>query len=246
MMTLIIPDVHLRYEHVDKILKHEAPDRAIFLGDHFDQFDDDEQQNKKAAQWIKDRQNTHPEDEWLWGNHDTSYAFSNRYTKCSGYDFHKDAAINSVLSRKEWDRFKFYTWLDDKTLLSHAGLHPYYLTRKDPKDSIKDWLAQEAKTAYMTMCNNGGHWMYGAGYARGGSQPKGGVNWLDWNQEFTPIKGLNQVVGHTVVRAPGYKEAEDSWNYNLDTCNSHYGVWNGKQLKVNYAPDEIREWRVKP
>jgi len=39
------------------------------------------------------------------------------------------------------------------------------------------------------------------GHARGGLEKIGGVTWLDWEREFEPIAGLNQVVGHTPTPA---------------------------------------------
>lgn len=238
MMTLLIPDVHLRHKSVEMIIKHEDPDKVIFMGDHFDQFGDNEADNRKAAMWIVTRMKAFPKDDWIWGNHDTSYGWTSRYTKCSGYDFHKDVAINNIMGRENWDRFKFHVWLDDKTLVSHAGLHPVHAC-KDRDVSLPDWLEQSEKFAIKALRNEQRHWMFAAGQARGGMEPKGGINWLDWNVEFEPIDGINQIVGHTVVREPSLKEGKDSWNYNLDTNGNHYGIWDGKKLKIVYARDEV-------
>lgn len=245
-MIALIPDIHLRHNQVDKILKWEEPDYSIFLGDHFDQFNDSADQNRKAAMWIKARQQTHPKDQWIWGNHDVSYAYDSFYTRCSGYTADKDLAINAILTRENWDKFQWYTLLGNNTLVSHAGLHEYFASRKKEEDSVVDWLKHEAKIATMSISAGGSHWMYRAGQARGGSQPFGGINWLDWNDEFNPIPGINQVVGHTVVHRPGYKEsAEGCWNHNLDTNSQHYGLWNGNSVVVKYAPDEISGWNTK-
>ena len=35
------------------------------------------------------------------------------------------------------------------------------------------------------------------GAGRGGRELVGGITWLDWWCEFTPVPGLNQIVGHT-------------------------------------------------
>ena len=47
--TIIIPDIHNDYFTAEKIIKKENPDKIIFLGDYFDDFDDT----------VKDSENTY-------------------------------------------------------------------------------------------------------------------------------------------------------------------------------------------
>ncbi len=46
--TIIISDIHNDYFTAEKIIKKENPDKIIFLGDYFDDFDDT----------VKDSENT--------------------------------------------------------------------------------------------------------------------------------------------------------------------------------------------
>jgi hypothetical protein len=51
------------------------------------------------------------------------------------------------------------------------------------------------------------------GRGRGGPARIGGLVWLDWNTEFTPIEGLNQIVGHSSGSEVRVKRGVNSINY---------------------------------
>ena len=57
---------------------------------------------------------------------------------------------------------------------------------------------------------------FGIGTARGGTLKKGGLLWQDWFEEFEPIEGLNQIVGHTHSERIHYKNTDNSINVNVD------------------------------
>ncbi len=254
-MPLIIPDIHLRFRLVDQILKHEQPEQAIFLGDHFDNFNDNPDINRQAALWIKSRMATHPNDIWLWGNHDLSYAFNSRFTSCSGYTHLKHTLINDVLRPTDWERFKFYHWLGDNWLISHAGLHPCYVIDETTihgyksLDAIKAYLIEEDKKAQEAIRRSEGHWFFCAGRARGGVLKKGGLTWCDFNHEFNSIPGVNQIFGHTNMYASakennwkntvGELHQPDSRNYCLDTQNMYYALWCNNEITLKFVPDEL-------
>ena len=40
MKTLIIPDIHTRFDVAESFIDKERPDNVVFLGDYFDTFDD--------------------------------------------------------------------------------------------------------------------------------------------------------------------------------------------------------------
>ena len=90
------------------------------------------------------------------------------------------------------------------------------------------------------------------------SLPVGGMTWLDWGR-FNPIKGLNQIVGHTILSEPSVRYLDktgkfqtgdlskwpqirkqagrfQSINWCLDTNNAHYGEIHQGQLSIHPLP----------
>jgi len=251
--TLILPDFHLRHILAQKIIDHEKANQIVFLGDFFDEYNDNPILNQQTALWIKNRQATHSEDIWLFGNHDISYAYVNRYTTCSGYSSKKAEAIKVVLTQENWDRFKFCVWVGPY-LCTHAGLHPSHISHI-AIENLPEYLDKEEQIALAAIRDYDPHWFYAAGYARGGSKAFGGILWLDFNSEFTATPGLNQIFGHTDVWgyiSPNIKKnygeliTKDSKNYCLDTHSMYYGVWNGDELAIKYVPDSVPNWKTPP
>ena len=246
MKTLIMGDVHLRHKKVQMIIDHAKCNNVLYLGDFWDQFGDTPIKNMETAIWVRNRMDDHPEDIWVWGNHDISYAHSSRYTMCSGHTEHKRQVITGILDNDHWDRFKFCHWLQpDNWLCTHAGLHPRYV--KKNKNNIRMFLDEEEKKAKQALYNKTHHWFWNAGHARGGFYDDGGVVWCDFREEFEPIPGLNQIFGHTCMNhvhphdppAIGEMHTKDSKNYNLDVCNLFYGIWDGKNLEIKSSIAEI-------
>ena len=61
--------------------------------------------------------------------------------------------------------------------------------------------------------------------------------WLDFNDEFEPVDGLNQIVGHTNQRTNGcaWVFADNSDNYCIDCFQNQYMVIENKAIKIkNY------------
>jgi hypothetical protein len=107
---------------------------------------------------------------------------------------------------------------------------------------------------------------FGCGRSRGGSFAKGGITWQDFDTDFVPIEGVNQIVGHTPhpqVQAQlllGNESDERaiscSWekyqqlnldepiksvNIALDTHRRHYAILQKGKLKIveNQYADEM-------
>lgn len=257
--TLIIPDVHLRIKLVSAIIKHEQCDKVIFLGDWFDQFGDSVEDNKYTADWLSEHVDN-PDYTFLRGNHDISYEFNNKVTRCSGYDYFKWVHIRDVMEKRirhgyansdsGWSRFKWHTWLGDNWLLSHAGLHPSHvpgeLLKEGNLKSLKGWLDVETHQATEYALKGRSHWVYAAGYARGGPYPFGGLVWNDFNSEFIPIKGINQLVGHTnqfYTRDMASKNINGSENHCIDYDNTFYAVWNGVEMIPKRIPENLEHLR---
>lgn len=209
MKYLIIPDVHNRIELVEKIIASVKPDKTIFLGDYFDDFHDTPDIARDVAKWFK--QSIYKKDRiHLCGNHDVHYWFEdNVKTRCSGYSEFKSMAISDIVTKKEWEKLKFFYILDNKWLLSHAGVHPSWVIPGSMASvvpsatltNIKDQLKYDSQRALKNLYSGGGHWFTDAGFSRSyTARNYGGLLWCDWSQEFMPIRGIHQIVGHTPER----------------------------------------------
>ncbi len=263
MKTLILSDVHTHIGKVDEILRREPCERCIIVGDFFDQFYDTPETNRATAEWLKPKLY---DDRFviLLGNHDfNNYSsWTNEPFWCSGYHAFKDIEINKVLNNDDWDRFKWYYVLDNTFLMTHAGLHRYHypdcLSSELPV--VKEWLDSEVKSAINHANNKEWHWIYSAGFSRGGSLQEGGTLWCDFTREFVPIRGLNQIVGHTpqiagakwcildekskekraqflfaskyMPKINDYHNKDLSINLCIDTKLSNYAVWDGTEIKI--------------
>jgi hypothetical protein len=216
--TLIIPDLHLRHELAEKIIKHVGADTILFLGDYWDDFGDTPEMIRATSEWFVWSVNQ-PNRIHLAGNHCMHYAYANREFQCSGYEQWKYFMINDIVSANDWGKMKFYHFLDDKWLLSHAGLHKFHLPEDIAKlhtdrpkfiESIKTYLDEEIIKGFRNQS-----WIFHAGFGRGGFQRVGGITWCDHNDEMYPVIGLNQIYGHSPQRY-----GDPSW-LNIDSPESN-------------------------
>ncbi len=176
---------------------------------------------------------------------------------CPGFTHEKAEVINEILdSGASWDRTKSFHW-DQDYLLSHAGIHQNLLHPIKGFD-LEDLTRLEEQSflrCYADMSTP----MFGCGYSRGGNYPCGGITWQDFDMDFIPIEGVNQIVGHTPHPNVKVKflldegeEAEEgviecfwdkylldyekapkkSLNFALDTHRQHYAVLEDGQVQV--------------
>jgi hypothetical protein len=245
MKTIIIPDIHNRFDFVELALSSPALlpyDNVVFLGDYFDDFDDTPEIAANSATWLK--QSLHkPNRIHLWGTHDLWYRFpDNHFIMASGNTEEKANAINHVLTNKDWNLIRPYYYNQD-FLVTHAGVHnhliDYYvinnkqvfdkyivdnnlqLSTQETIDLIIKPATDEALIDANDIISN--NW-FEAGFARWGMYKVGGITWLDWQKEFQPISGLNQIVGHSELLLPEQKSTYNSKNYCLDTKSEHIGI----------------------
>jgi hypothetical protein len=261
-LTLILPDIHHRIDIADKIIRAVGADVVICLGDYFDSFDETPQMVFETASWLTDfvKKDNHIA---ITGNHDIQYAYANRYFQCSGYAQWKYYHINDTVKSDTWDKLKHYHILDDMWLLTHAGLHSYFIP-KQIRDLVTDRpkmfveLSKFLDSEIVKGMRNES-WVFHAGHIRGGDQLYGGINWCD-SREFVPLKGLHQIIGHTVfdkIRwknicdnqnelktdykwSPSFEklnDLENSYNVCIDTGASHYATWNGTNMNIYWLGD---------
>jgi hypothetical protein len=256
MKILVIPDIHNKVSKASHIFSTETDyDKVIFLGDYFDGFGDSAIEAQKVSLWLKHHLNN-PKFVFLLGNHDVSYAFPNQHAPCSGYTDGKHEAIHSILTRHDWDKFKFF-WCAAGWLFSHAGLHKSYVPAdlKPTTNNIKEFLkAQSVEALHHLRHTNQEHWFYRYGDART-RHPRGcvgGLVWCDANEEFEAIENIPQIFGHTrqhvnfpkllgdthlnIIQNESVLNMEikpqDKFNVCLDTGLHHYGVITDGVLRI--------------
>lgn len=268
--TLIIPDLHLKWQLADKIIASVKHDEIIFLGDYFDDFDDTADMHRNMGQWLNESVKQ-PNRIHLWGNHDQHYGFPYKTFRCSGYKDWKYFCIRDTIKTSTWEKLKWYHFMDGKWLLAHGGLHKQNVPKEilELRNDRPQFIAKLSEfmdtNIRQGLGSKGGRsWIFDAGASRGGSQRIGGITWCDFEREFYPIRGINQIVGHTAqglgfpkwcildkkekISFPAlqyytpstdcFDDPDQSYNIDLDVYQEfHYGLWDGKQLKINRLAD---------
>lgn len=213
--TFLIPDIHENIEWANRVLaQKQTEDGGVFLGDYFDQFDQD--RTSDVCVWLKEMLGR--EDVvLLLGNHDLAYIgyqFGINDYLCSGWTRSKQAVFNAYFP-DAWElvrRCALYHYPATGVLVTHAGL-----TRPaiDPELGMRwDLFCAEGevqtKRPYHLLL---------AGKDRGGREEHGGITWCDW-RSFEPISGIRQIVGHT----PGDEVREKDGNFCVDCNQTWYAV----------------------
>lgn len=197
MKTVVIGDLHHKTRWVEDFLKSQEPyDEVVFVGDYFDDFGDNAFTATGTALWLRESLQ-HANRIHLIGNHDLPYALDvwNELYYCPGYTKEKKAAINDIMTPMLWDKIvgAYYT---QGYLISHAGfdatlvMHPV-LGMPTPEELVK-----QANIGLLEARKGNRHKLYLAGY-RMATNDIGGIIWSDWNNEYVPIHGIPQIVGHT-------------------------------------------------
>ena len=204
-ITLIVPDLHHKWERAEKIISAVGADEILLLGDYFDDFNDDPGMVKGTAEWLESSVGK-PNRVHLFGNHDQHYAYPYSTFRCSGYAQWKYFIVRDNINPKVWDKLKWFHFLDNRWLLCHGGLHKlnvpaevtkYRKNRVKFVNAITHYLDTEIRKGFNDGAKGLGSWVFNAGAARWGSQRVGGLTWCDYTAEFYPVQGINQIVGHT-------------------------------------------------
>lgn len=185
MKTLIVGDLHGKVEVVEKALAQEHP--VIFIGDIADSFDRPISDHVKCFELIF-KAIDEGKATCLYGNHELSYMVPSMF--CSGYTNAMAAHMTGGLKQEMASRFDYFQFYEPNILLTHAGLDKviwdeYNLDLKSLPQTLAEWVHDVDSPAY---------WI---GRIRGGSHKVGGIFWCDFNNEFTEVPELVQIVGHT-------------------------------------------------
>jgi hypothetical protein len=237
MRTLFIGDVHNRYEMAEDAIEKIPHDNVVLVGDYFDSWDDGRGQARKTAEWLVESL-TKPNRIHLWGNHDVPYYRSQSFS-CPGWEPRKDEVINYVMSDFDWQKIKFYTWVDGEGgdwFISHAGIHPSYIPSYHVGDlaGFKVWLDNQEKGAWQALNARAWnkHWFWDRGQGRSGDDMTGGILWQHWDTEFSGTF-FNQICGHTPNGTQPIRkyDAFMSTNYCVD------GLWGACLVLDNGKPE---------
>ena len=215
--TLVIGDIHLRHEIVEKILNTwHGP--IIQTGDWFDNFGEKKEQTIATAKLFK--QFVHrPDTITLMGNHDIQYRIHHKNgLYCSGYEPWKYDVINSIVSEVDWCKLKYFHH-EEHYWFSHAGISNYWFghpVHGTTTEIIESKIAQAQKALEARMYSEVGC-IYAADYYRGGNFPRGGLLWNDWvNVEHHDC--ITEIVGHTPSNKIRFKKHnQQSQSINVDS-----------------------------
>lgn len=226
---LIIPDIHNNYDLAEEIIKKEDPEKIVFLGDYFDDFNDTSQDAANVAKWLK-KSLVQENRVHLIGNHDLSYMSENPNLKCSGYRKEKHDEIKR--HHINWSLLKMHYWIDD-WLCTHAGFSNDFFKEQQIKksDTVKKILEFSKKDIEKINDVTYSHAFFQAGISRGGSSLVGGPLWCDYN-EFVDISGINQIFGHTRGDHTRHKKTENFEHYCIDTSLQHYAVYQKNKIEI--------------
>lgn len=216
MNNLIIGDVHTKFEKVEKIIKdYDCP--VIFIGDYFDDFDDDAEINKATAEWLKESL-TKENRIHLFGNHDFQYRIKPiGMVTYSGFHYKKYEKINEVMTEDDWDKLKYFHAIG-KYWFSHAGITEYWFQHPVLGLTVEgiNEIISKAKEAVKVSDLAGAQPLIAADYYRGGRHRKGGLLWNhDVNTDY--IDGITQIYGHTEHDQIQVKRRINNTTINVDT-----------------------------
>lgn len=228
--TLVIPDIHHRYQTAEEIISRERPDLTVFLGDYFDDFGDNPEMAERTAEWLVRSLERDGEGGGsrihLLGNHDLHYMAGSADYRCSGYSDAKRRIIDSY--GIDWAKLRLYYWIGmvgTGWLCTHAGFSNklYVQQRRTKSESVQDVLCRAGKDLTGASDKSVPHPFLEAGRSRGGPNSVGGLIWCDYG-EFVDIPHTRQIFGHTRDSKVRRKVSPDSAHYCIDTVLCNYAI----------------------
>lgn len=234
MRTLVIADIHLSIVRAQQVISNVPHDKLVLTGDYFDAYGSTADGTKNTAVWLKENILHNPKVVALMGNHDTSYIFNeNRNFRCSGYRDEYNQIINGVLNDEDKSKFGVYH-IDQGYLFSHAGLtnelwreYSAKFTEQGPNETRLEFFDRVmkviSKEALDSAKEHGNPVLFAAGWDRGGIYRHGGMNWVDWGS-LSPIKGINQIVGHSIHRIPQVLVQKVGGGYVKQDVTEYYDI----------------------
>lgn len=220
MRHRIIPDVHNHYEAPEALIAMFPGHLPVFLGDYFDSYDDLPSMAKATAEWL--RYSIRKGRIHLMGNHDLPYRWRDGRLYCPGWSEQKNRVINSVMGPGDWREVRTHFLIREPALrpllLSHAGFtmanlygvaDPAEVCRKGRLGHLLDRTAEEhlaevetgSREALARAAYHGEHHWFNQG-SRMGARNIGGPFWIDKDEFWGQLPGIDQIVGHSRVSRP--------------------------------------------
>ena len=229
MQTAVIGDIHGRIEvMVAALAKH---DRVVFVGDYVDSFNRTKL-DQILCLTLALKEHNGDSVICLRGNHEESYIDPD--ARCSGWNNIMNTHVMPL--QEEVRALPTHTWVGD-ILITHAGISQYFI---DEVLVDKYLYSSNLETAELLSKYLNCSFHQEVGYARGGTKSCGGLMWCDWFEEFAPVAGLRQIVGHSGYRPKDYSNPDaeydkgvlqegGNWNVDcLDHCNEYVLITDGK------------------
>ena len=205
MKYVFVGDLHGKIDSAKAALDRDGT--IVFVGDYLDSFDrslDDQIDTLLTVMNAIDSGKAIG----LFGNHELSYLVPHH--RCSGYSFETQQEVNR-LKERILKTLTTHVVINQEWFISHAGLHSY----------VDAAIHEENDNIQLMDTSTPWHWI---GQSRGGSNLVGGIWWCDFNEEFVPVPGLNQIFGHSARGGEaGIRSTitEDSRNYCIDCLGHH-------------------------
>lgn len=247
MRTLVIADIHLNFIRAQRIIDTVPHDKVVLTGDYFDAYGGGLAQTENTAIWLKEKVLYNPKIVALLGNHDVSYVFNtNAGFRCSGYSDSNNIAINKILNDDDKSKFGVYH-IDQGYVFSHAGLtnqkwkeYSAKFTGQGATETKLEFFDRVmkviAKEAMDDSKQNKDVALFAAGWDRGGIYRNGGITWVDWDS-LSPIKGINQIVGHSIHRVPQVLVQKVGGGYTKQDITEYYNKTPEVYLSISYDLD---------
>ena len=192
---LVLGDTHGR-PFWKEIIEKENPDKIIFLGDYVSTHEgiSAEQQLSNLEEILTYKENNPGKVILLRGNHDTQH-LGYYWAECSGWDGQVWGAMSQSEFKERFLKLTQWVYIDEelKTIFSHAGVSDVWMKNSEI-DSVHDINSLEPSELFGFTPN-----YYGDCYGDSETQPP---VWIR-PQALCKcnVKGWDQVVGHTPVRA---------------------------------------------
>jgi hypothetical protein len=242
MRHLVIPDIHHRHASAERLIKQHPEHTAVFLGDYFDDYHDTPADAERTASWLA-WSLQQPRRIHIMGNHDAAYRWST-LANCPGWTVTKHRRVVSVMRAHLWElcRLHYVVAGARPIVLSHAGftlrnvydVHAAgdlyangrlnFINERTPAGHLEEIEKQARQCLRMADVYNQRHHFFQQG-SRTGCRLPAGPWWLD-DEDFIPIPGMDQIVGHSVQQKPvvrylpNEKDAQ-STTWFIDTNSKH-------------------------